>query len=353
MKVCNDCFKDIEIKSFIEVTSTTIGKCDCCEKESKLIELSELQPFFSKFFSIFKYDENIGKALIDVIQEDWDIFSSHDNGSTILNDFENIIIDLTIQLGLVHSNFPVNSKIKVSYIDEIQESVDYWEELKSDLKHKRRFLTNLGNLEDFGWDTAFNVFSAIDSNTTLYRSRINQDDSIQPYRINEMSSPPEIKSSAGRANPQGIPYLYLSRDLKTTLYESRATFLDYVSIGEFKFEDDYAFEIVDFTKEESPFNDTDEIIKFTKNKFIRKVVSQDLSKPLRRYDSDLEYIPTQFICEYIRFFATPAIGIQFSSSLDKNGVNIVLFDDSKIKCINVSVHQISRIDIDSRSLGSK
>lgn len=351
MKVCDGCFNDKEIKSFIEVTSTTIGKCDCCGKEANLINLSELQEFFSNFFSIFKYNESTGKALIDVIQEDWDIFSSNDNGDIILNDFDNIIVDLTIQLGLVHSDFLPNSKTKVSYIDEIQESVDYWEELKSDLKHKRRFLTNLGNLEDYGWDAAFNVFSTIDSNTTLYRSRINQDDSIQPYPIEQMSSPPETKSSAGRANPQGIPYLYLSRNLKTTLYESRATFLDYVSVGEFKFEDDYSFELVDFTKEESPFNNTDDVIKFAKNKFIRKVVSRDLSKPLRRYDSDLEYIPTQFICEYIRFFANPAIGIQFSSSLDKDGVNIVLFDDSKIKCINVSVHQISKIDIDSISLG--
>lgn len=350
MEVCNGCFNDKEIKSFIEVTSSTIGKCDCCGKEANLIDLSELQEFFTNFFSIFKYDESNGSALIDVIQEDWNIFSSHDNGNIILNDFDNSIIDLTIQLGLVYSDVPVNSKIKVSYIEEIQESVNYWEELKSDLKHKRRFLTNLGNLEEYGWDAAFYVFSTIDSNTTLYRSRINQDDSMQPYPIEEMSSPHKTKSSAGRANPQGIPYLYLSRDLKTTLYESRATFLDYVSIGEFKFGDDYSFEVVDFTKEESPFNNTDDIIKFAKNKFIRKVVSRDLSKPLRRYDSDLEYIPTQFICEYIRFFANPAIGIQFSSSLEKDGVNIVLFDDSKIKCMDVSVHQISKIEIDSKSL---
>ena len=49
-----------------------------------------------------------------------------------------------------------------------------------------------------------------------------------------MGKPPYDKATAGRANPKGISYLYLSSDLSTTLYETRATLYDYMSIGEFK-----------------------------------------------------------------------------------------------------------------------
>jgi hypothetical protein len=349
MKICDCCFNDPEIKGFIQSSSIVLDTCPICGKEAFLIELEELEDFFRDFFAIFQYDQINGKPLIDLIQEDWDMFTSREYGANIIGNLS-FIIDLTLQLGLSSSDPSTNSELKMSYIDEIQDSVDYWEELKADLKHKRRFLTDLTNLEDYGWDAAFNVFSTIDSSVILYRSRINVDGTTSPYPNCEMSSPPQVISTAGRANPQGIPYLYLSRDLKTTLYESRATFLDYVSIGHFKVDDGFIFKVVDFTIEESPFNNIDNIINFTKGRFIRRVISRDLSRPLSRYDSELEYIPTQFICEYIRFFTNPAIGIQFRSSLDKNGVNIVLFDEDKIKCIDVEIHQITKIDIDSISL---
>lgn len=78
-------------------------------------------------------------------------------------------------------------------------------------------------------------------------------------------------------------------------------------------------------------------------------ISRDLSRPLPRYDSELEYIPTQFICEYIRF-KIEADGIQFNSSLEKGGVNIVLFNRENIECIDVEVHQIDEVKMKSRRI---
>jgi hypothetical protein len=349
MKVCDCCFKDEEIKGYIVSISIEKGICECCSEESNLIELTQLKDFFSEFLSVFKYDEINGIPLTDLIESDWDIFASKVAGYIILSDID-IEIALSYEPGLTLLENPINPNIKVSYIDEIDESILFWEKLKKDLKHRRRFLTDISEMEELGWDACFNVFSTIDSTIPMYRARINLEGLTTPYDIAEMSSPPETKTTAGRANPQGIPYLYLSRDLRTTLYESRATFLDYVSIGEFKIDEGLSLSIVDFTKKLSPFNEMGNIINFTKGKFIRKVISQDLSKPMLRYDSELEYIPTQFICEYIRFFTSPAVGIQFNSSLDKEGINFVLFDGSNIKCVDVNTHQITKIDIDSNKI---
>jgi hypothetical protein len=247
------------------------------------------------------------------------------------------------------SIIPIDLNIGVSYVDEIVQSVSYWEKLKEDLKWKRRFLTDIDDMIELGWDASFDVFSEIHSNTSLYRSRINLESQLQPFKSSEMGSPPDKSTSAGRANPQGIPYLYLSKSLETTLYEIRATFLDNISIGVFRVIDDTYLKLVDFTSRQSPFNSMGNILNFTKGRLIRNAISRELSKPLRRYDSELEYIPTQFICEFIRYI-TGADGLQFYSSLDETGVNIVLFNQEKINCIDVELHQINKVEIKSKKI---
>ena len=87
-------------------------------------------------------------------------------------------------------------------------------------------------------------------------------------------------------------------------------------------------------------------------KKVIEAISSDLSKPLRRYDSEIEYVPTQLICEYCRRIVdsegATADGITFESSLHKGGRNYVLFDESAAKCIRVDSHEITRIDIDRK-----
>jgi hypothetical protein len=345
MKVCDCCFNDKEIKGYIVSTSTEKGICEYCSSESSLIDFSDLDEFFSKFFSIFKSDETGGKSIVDVIQDDWNLFSSKDVCTKIFCEFE-IILALTLGLGLQDSSVTVDPNLKVSYIDDIQESVDFWGKLKEELKWKKRFLTNTDELIDLSWDTSFQVYSLLDSGTLLYRSRINQDGQVVPFGCSEMGAPSLKFISAGRANPQGIPYLYLSRAKETTVYETRATYLDTITIGIFQIPEKTILKLVDFTSKESPFNYIDDIIGFAIGRLLRDVISQDLSKPMRRYDSELEYIPTQFICEFIRVI-TGADGIQFNSSLDQNGVNIVLFDPKVINCIDVELHQVEKVAIKS------
>ena len=74
-------------------------------------------------------------------------------------------------------------------------------------------------------------------------------------------------------------------------------------------------------------------------------ISRDLSKPLRRYDSELEYVPTQLICEFCKKYVQ-ADGICFDSSLYCGGLNYVLFDNKAAKCTDVECHEITKIDID-------
>lgn len=344
MKVCDRCFKDEEIKQYIISTSVEKGICDCCSEESNIIDIEELLDFFNEFLSIFKYDGE-GISLTNLVQTDWGIFSSYKASNKILS---SIISELKPSFQLeINSLIEFNSDTPVSYIDEIVQCVSYWDKLKDDLKWRRRFLTDIDEMIELGWDASFNVYSLIDSSTVLYRARINQDGQIIPYDISEMGAPSYKFTSAGRANPQGIPYLYLSKSATTTLYEIRATYLDNISIGTFQISEKSILKLVDFTGKQSPFSEIGNIMIFAKGRLLREVISKDLSKPLRRYDSELEYIPTQFICEFIRYVAG-VDGVQFSSSLDQNGVNVVLFNQENISCIGVELHQVTEVKIESK-----
>jgi hypothetical protein len=120
-----------------------------------------------------------------------------------------------------------------------------------------------------------------------------------------------------------------------------------LSVGTFKVLHD--LNIVDFTYKVDIYGEftrrdssLKEIVIQTK---IMEAISKDLSKPLRRFDSELEYVPTQMICEYCRNIVQ-ADGISFESSLYKGGINYVLFDQDNAECVSVDTHVIRKIDID-------
>ena len=79
--------------------------------------------------------------------------------------------------------------------------------------------------------------------------------------------------------------------------------------------------ISDFTESETIFHPS-RVAERIKSTLLKQKISVDLSKPMRRYDSELDYIPTQFICEFIKIY-TGVQGIKFRSSLHTLGNNIV------------------------------
>jgi len=138
----------------------------------------------------------------------------------------------------------------------------------------------------------------------------------------------------------------LSDNPETILYEVRASYLDELSVGTFELNPEFeSIKLVDFTEDTSLFQpNSSSINKTIKAKLLRQKISGDLSKPMRRYDSELEYIPTQFICEFIKVF-TGAFGIRFNSSLHPKGNNVVLFDQNLMTCVSVKKVKINSVNL--------
>ena len=319
------------MRSEVELNATSDGVCDVLHLPGKLIDSSWFRDFFEALLSLFERSEG-GMPVAELVQKDWHLFSD-----TLVAE---VLLDEVLQS--LPDDFKVNEN--VDYSIEIKDRVEIWERLKKNVKEKSRFFTNLDEFARYNYLIKGN--ENLKEGTTLYRSRITPN-GRNILEKSEMGCPPPNLATAGRANPLGIPYLYLSDSAKTTYFEVRAVYLDKLSVG--KFYIPKSLSLVDFSYSINlylSYVDGDTSLKeVVIKKMIIDSISRDLSKPLRRYDSELEYVPTQLICEFCKKYVQ-ADGICFGSSLYCGGLNYVLFDNKAAKCIDVECHEITKINID-------
>jgi len=336
MKTCSDCFADPELHSFIE-SQNVGGVCDVTGKEGKIMDLDNLSDFFSDLLSIFEFNPNSSESLYDIVQRDWNLFVNKEVANRILKEV------------ISESSCTLNPN-RVSYIKPIADYINIWQNIKNDLQFKTRYFLNLQhyNYEDPYLTNTFSPDDTLQVNRKLYRARV-LPDRVKMFGIDEMGCPPKDIVSAGRANPIGIPYLYLCDDEDTTFYEVRARYKDRIAVGTFVVLKN--LRIINLTSKSSIYLSSaldGDFKESVKHKLLRNAVAGDMSKPLSRYDTELEYVPTQFICELCR--ANGADGICFNSSLHHSGMNYVLFcgnDDTKIKCQDVKIKTIEHVEIRS------
>ncbi len=337
MKICSECFSDPELRGFVDSFNTN-GVCDFCASEGNIIDIEELIDFFQDLISCFKPEKST-YTLSGILCGDWELFSSFDTSHKILG---YLITRLDTEIRSPND--------AISYIDDIIENYSHWNEIKDSLKWSRRFISDINNLEDFEWDGFFNTQFQLTSSDIQYRGRVHHESGKPAYEPSEMKCPKKEITKGGRANPMGIPYLYLCDNPDTVLYEIRASYLDEVSIGKFSvLESRSPIKIVDFTEKTSLFQPNEDVDKIIKAKLLRDLISNDLSKPMRRYDSEIEYIPTQFICEFI-LVITGAMGIRFQSSLHPEGKNIVIFDQDLMECTEVSLKRVNTLNLSASNV---
>lgn len=59
-------------------------------------------------------------------------------------------------------------------------------------------------------------------------------------------------------------------------------------------------------------------------------IQNDLARPMSRLDSDLDYLPTQYISDFAKFLGYD--GVKYFSTFDKTSYNVALFDSSACDC---------------------
>lgn len=298
--------------------------------------IQTVEDFLNALLSLYELSPD-GKPLAKALIEDWQIFA---NEASLIQ-----VLDL---LGN-----PFHSGDHVRYIPEYQDYLQAWKDIKVEVKTNTRFFCHLDSiadvLDDFDID---NDSLLLFKDEKYFRARVHhKEEPVFPKE--EMGCPqtPEL-ATPGRANPKGIRYLYLCCDDRTPFYEVRPHYLDRVDIGVFLILEDN-LKIVDFTEKVNLFkvfyDEGEDVFKQkVKRRVLFDAISGDLSKPLRSFDSELEYVPTQYICEY--FKDSGADGIMFKSSVWEDGKNLVLFYPKKAECVEVYPFEVNGITIDRKDV---
>jgi hypothetical protein len=193
----------------------------------------------------------------------------------------------------------------------------------------------------------------------LFRSQVGYDESeyegeftISGYSEARMK-PNSAFCGEGRANPRGIPYLYLSNDADTSMAELRPHIGQMLSVAQFRVERD--LRVVDCYSVEKSHGDVELIFDppTTQENIGHAIWSQinrAFSRPVARNDSSSDYIPTQVLSEWFRDQGFD--GICFKSGLGK-GHNFVLFDVNAVNLINCGVYDVKSIQYDFSECASR
>ena len=354
MNCCTNCFESSYINDII-LRNKTLGKCDYCKSDNtNIYDASELNIFFKGIIDLYEINNDDGKPLEEQVIIDFPnkVFTKRLIEAKCV---KQLIINI-IQDDITDYQSIIDNRVRLKYTKSDFEEVIIkplafsWDKFSEEIKTVNRFhFVNALDLEKL--KSLFRYFEkTIIKGKKFYRARISND--IKGYPIEKMGNPPNNLAKSGRANPNGISYLYLANDITTTLYEARASLFDYVSIGTFRLEENIS--VVNLSRSTydvfrlAELESLEEVM--IHGSFIDKL-EQELSKPRRKSDSELDYLPTQYLSELIKSMGFD--GIEFKSSLYSEGYNAAIFYPEKFKCLDVNVYDINKINLEYTRLEIK
>lgn len=337
---CVNCFTDNHIKQTI-INEGTIGDCDfCSSKNVPVIDIVSGNPVSEMILQLIQSysvsDDENAKLLKTSLRDDWSIFNI--GCESIQSLVKVLCLNDIDQNDAIYSN-----KVKISQMfdDDFQHEFGLlrgltWERFADYIKYKNRFHNKFFNYEAFVSILSY-ISQEINSEKDFYRARICNDSN--GFETQQMFGPPHGYRRAGRINPEEIGVLYLSADKKTVLYETRANVYDFVTIGKFKANKTLKIANLSGFSNISPFVYDDTMIEqFAINRNVFNDISQEIAKPIRRNDSPLEYLPTQFISEFIK--SQGYDGVAYESTINKGGFNYAFFDETAFECVEVETTEI-------------
>lgn len=234
-----------------------------------------------------------------------------------------------------------------------------WHEFCYNLIHETRFIPNPKDKAfiDETVELIIKNFTVdLPVETSFYRARVIpvEDMSVQEYwetaqgqipalnirkspirgysDLSDVGIPPADKAGVNRANPKGIPYLYAADNIYTAVSEVRPSILECINVVEFV--NLSPIKVIKLPRGENDFNSMITTQDKGLKSFLRaiaKTLSSEFSRPVRRNDAELEYLPTQYIVNAIRAADSSIQGIAYPSFQSHVGMNFVIFSQDDLK----------------------
>lgn len=330
MNCCSNCFNDEFLSKQIKDLSKQTGNCDYCRTENILIiNPIELSDYFQPLIDLYDVADE-GKSLVDLLKKDWVLFSKLeiDMAQQLLEDILETKFD---DLYLPKANINVSNILN-------------WQDFKNELKHDNRYFPKKApSYEHLNGLLQYLILPNEIIPKYLYRARINEDGN--PITIDYMGKPPAKISTAGRANPIGIPYLYTASNISTAIAEIRPHKGDGVTVAKFDILE--SLKLADLRNPRqsiSPFAlDEDELNQIFLDLDYLCHLGEELSKPILPREAHLEYLSSQYLCELIKHCGFD--GVVYKSSVG-DGDNFAIFYDEKLKASEVECYQVNNVNFD-------
>lgn len=355
MIFCCKCLCDSQLIPIIEGLGQK-GNCPTCGSFDVYIydtdNNSELVGYFDEFISIYTPAQSLPvefpkaetRLLKDELVTNWNIF----NNLSATNVYKIITSICDEQYQAVPELFDYPVGIAELYNPEYLKEhsllrTNSWENFVTALKEQNRFHTkhfNLGLLERF----CSYIRKSYKKGSVFYRGRIS---SSAGLGTDVMGAPPHEKASAGRANAPGISCLYLASDVDTTIHEVRAGAFDFISVGKFELLEDIIVVDLKSIDKISPFLEDLDYLEHAINKEHLNKINAEMGKALRRSDSPLDYVPTQYISDFIKGIEHDGqaeyAGIEYNSTMFPEGFNLAIFYPDLFKCVDVRTYRIKKL----------
>lgn len=356
MIICERCFCDTEVISVIR-NKAIIGDCPLCKCKNIHIydtdKYEDLSMMFDELISIYtpisllpsSYPKSDARLLKSELNNNWNIFNKKTDSE--IYEIIKVICKEKYEYNAELFDQPVGIQelYDKEYLSEHSLlTTNSWDDFVLALKTKNRFHTHyidLNLLERF----CSYIRKPYKVNEVFYRCRISAKEGIP---IEEMGAPPIEKTTDGRANARGIRCLYLADSIETTIYETRAGAYDYVTVGTFRLKEDII--VVDLKKinQISPFTEGLDCLEYAINKEHLNKINDEMGKIMRRSDSALDYVPTQYITDFVKSIihddTAEYAGIEYKSVMHGEGYNLALFDPDLFECVDTKVYKIDMID---------
>jgi hypothetical protein len=313
------CFQDSAISQKIARQSTELGYCErCTTQRAILVECSELSSDFSILLSLYQESAD-GEHLLELLERDWDIFSSK----------------VSDKRSLLDALLPETVGTRYIAIQSVADTAqNRWIALKDELKYKNRFFPESApNQKELAELLGLLVISQNDLPRNFFRARVQRGE--EAFSLIDLMAPPVGVAQAGRANPPGLSYLYVASDRDTALAEVRPTVADVVSVAQF--EATRNFKLVDLSdprSQISPFRLGIETLSNVRAEMaFLSMLSEDLTRPTPVHKAPFDYLATQYLCELIKRIGYD--GVRYRSSLKSGGYNFAFFDVEALRPVTL------------------
>lgn len=313
MRCCANCFGDRFLQKLIADLSTETGTCNFCESAGiAVVTPKKLADSFAAVLAVYEPDE-AGQLLVERLKTDWLLFGHE---KLDVQRAKALLAEIIDDGEIVRRPF----SFAKSYLRDGLQS--RWERLRDELMFSNRYFPQ-ADLDHNRLEMLLSLLGATDVPTTWYRARIQPDDQLFP--IEKMGAPPRGQPSHGRANPAGIPYLYLGSTEQTSVAEIRphtgehATLAEFTLVGELRLLD-----LRNPRKLISPFAMGDEDLiagLYADIPFIERL-GEELTRPVLPQRAAIDYVPSQYLCEFIKKVGYD--GLIYRSSVS-DGMNLALF----------------------------